>query len=480
MKDLVLARDSSRHLIEKFPNAAAGVRRDAWLVAAHSTFGLAEYADAEQAYGHVLEATPEADAGRAGLVENLAASIYKQGEQANQAGDYRTAANHFVRVKQVAPTSKICAAAEYDAGAALLHLKDWTAAAQVLDEFRRSFPEHELQKEATKQIAYAYQQAGQLAQSAGEYERVAKESPNPQLRAEALLQSGDLYGQANNADRALAAYSKYVEEFPKPIETAVETRSKIAEICKSRGDQAQYTHQLEEIVRTDAAAGSERTDRTRNVAARAALELSKPIYEQFASLKLVQPFERSLQEKQRSMDAATKAFGRLVDYQVGEVTAAATFYMAELYANFSQALRESERPADLGADALKDYDQQLAAAARPLEDKAIGVHEKNLELMRRGLNNAWTQKSLDRLAALKPDTYARTEISSGFLGSLERYVYQPPPRAVEAAVGSPTVPPTAQNATAPEGAAAPAAASAPADVAIGQPLTAGADNANSH
>ncbi len=140
MKDLVLARDSGRHLIEKFPNAAAGVRRDAWLVVAHSTFGLAQYADAEQAYGHVLEATPEGDASRAALVENLAASIYKQGEQANQAGDYRTAANHFVRVKQVAPTSKICAAAEYDAGAALLRLKDWTAAAQVLDEFRRELP----------------------------------------------------------------------------------------------------------------------------------------------------------------------------------------------------------------------------------------------------------------------------------------------------------------------------------------------------
>ena len=327
---------------------------------AHSTFGLGEYADAEQAYGHVLEATPQADASHAQLVENLAASIYKQGEQANQAADYRTAANHFMRVKQVAPSSKICAAAEYDAGAALLHLKDWTAAAQVLDEFRRSFPEHELQKEATKQIAYAYEQAGQLAQSAGEYERVAKESPNPQLRAEAQLQAGDLYAQANNTDRALEAYSRYVEEFPKPIETAVETRSKIAEIYKSKGDQAQYSKQLEEIVRTDGAAGSERTDRTRNVAARAALELSKPIYEQFASLKLVQPFERSLQEKQRSMDTATKAFAKLVDYQVGEVTAAATFYMAEIYANFRQSLRESERPADLGADAVKDYEQQLA------------------------------------------------------------------------------------------------------------------------
>jgi tetratricopeptide (TPR) repeat protein len=480
MKNLALARDSGRHLIEKFPNAAAGARRDAWLVVGHSTFGLAQYADAEQAYGQVLEATPAGDAARAGLVENLAASIYKQGEQANQAGDYRTAAGHFVRVKQVAPTSKICASAEYDAGAALLHLKDWTAAAQVLDEFRRSFPEHELVKEATKQIAYADQQAGQLAQSAGEYERVAKESSNPQLRAEALLQAGDLYGQANNADRALAAYSKYVEDFPKPVEAAVQTRSKIAEICKAKGDQAQYTQQLEEIVRADGAAGSERTDRTRNVAARAALELSKPIYEQFASLRLVQPFDRSLQEKQRSMGAATKAFDALVGYQVGEVTAAATFYMAEIYANFSQSLRESERPADLAADALKDYEQQLAAAAQPVQDKAIAVHEKNLELMRRGLNNVWTQKSLDRLAALKPDTYARAEISSGFLGSLERYVYQPPPRAPESPVSAPSAPATAQSATAPEGATAPAAASGPGDGAMGQALTAGAGNANPH
>jgi tetratricopeptide (TPR) repeat protein len=469
IKDLVLARDSARHLIENFPKADPGVRRDAWLVAGHSTFGLEQYADAEQAYGHVLAATPEGDAAHAGLVENLAASIYKQGEQANQAGDYRTAANHFVRVKQVASTSKICAAAEYDAGAALLRLQDWAAAAQVLEEFRSSFPEHELQKEATKQIAYAYQQAGQLTQSAGEFERVAKESPNPQLRAEALLQAGDLYAQAHNSDRALPAYAKYVEEFPKPIETAVETRSKIAEIFKSKGDQAQYTHQLAEIVRVDGAAGSERTDRSRNLAARSALELSKPLYEQFASLKLVQPFDRSLKEKQRSMDTATKAFGALVDYQVGDVTAAATFYMAEIYANFSQAMRESERPADLAPDALKDYEQQLADAAHPLEEKAIAVHAKNLELMRRGFNDTWTQKSLDRLASLKPDTFARTEISSGFLGSLERYVYQPPPHAPQTALGSPAT-----------SAVPPPTASASAGGALGQVSTAGAVNANAH
>ncbi|GAC1455753.1 MAG: tetratricopeptide repeat protein [Steroidobacteraceae bacterium] len=480
MKDLVLARDSGRHLIEKFPGAAPGVRRNAWLVVAHSTFGLADYAGAEQAYGQVLDATAPGEAARAALVENLAASIYKQGEQANQAGDYRSAANHFVRIKQVAPTSKICAAAEYDAGAAFLHLKDWAAAAQILEEFRRSFPEHELQKEATKQIAFAYQQAGQLSQSAGEYERVAKESANPQLRAEALLQAGDLYGQAGNSERALQAYSQYVAEFPKPVEAAVETRSRIADIYKAGADQVRYHQQLEEIVRVDSAAGSERTDRTRNVAARAALVLAQPSYEQFAALKLVQPFDQSLQEKQRRMDAATRTFSGLVDYQVGEITAAATFYMAEIYANFGQSLRDSQRPGDLGADALKDYEQQLAAAAHPLDDKAIAVHEKNLELVRRGLNNTWTQKSLDRLAALQPDRYARAEISSGFVGSLDRYVYQPPPRAPAAPAVAPASPvaavPATQQGAALPGAGAPASAPGQADSTITQAITAGAGN----
>ena len=99
--------------------------------------------------------------------------------------------------------------------------------------------------------------------------------------------------------------------------------------------------------------------------------------------------------------------------------------------------------------------------------------------MRRGLDNAWTQKSLDRLAALEPDRYARAEISSGFLGSLEHYVYQPPPRAVEASRGNPPAPAATQSATAAEGAAALPTASGP-DSAIGPALAAGAGNANSH
>ena len=427
MKDFAPALSAGRKLIERYPGAAAPVRRSAWMVVAHSSLELADYPNAENAYVRVLELTPAQDESHAGLVENLAAAIYKQGEQANEQGNYRAAADHFLRIKQAAPTAKIRAAAEYDAGAALIRLEDWTMAATVLDAFRQTHPEHELQREATKQIAHVYRKAGQLSRSAQEYERVAVESENPELRAEALLLAGQLYQEASDADRALAAYLRYVDQFPKPIEAAVETHANIAAIYQSKHDLTSYHAQLQKIVRIDANAGADRTARTRFLAGQSGLVLAQRLYESFAELKLTQPFEQSLEEKQRRMTAATSAFGQLIDYQIGEITAAATFYLGEIYTGFSRAMRESERPAGLAGAKLRDYEDALDEEAFPFEEKAIEVHEKNLELMTGGkLYNAWIEKSLGRLAQLMPGRYAKAEISSGYLASIDRYAYRSP------------------------------------------------------
>ncbi len=427
MKDYLPAIDAAQTLIQRYPAAEAPLRRSAWLVVAHSSFELGDFPQAENGYARVLDLTPASDEKRQALVENLAASIYKQGEQANAVQDYRAAANHFLRVKQLAPGAEtICASAEYDASAALVRLQDWTAAAEVLESFRRSYPQHKLQGDATQQLAFVYRQSGQVSRAAGEYERIAAESDRPQVRGEALLTAGDLYEQGKNTDRALAAYGRYVEEFPKPVELAVETRSKMAEIHKANQDFGSYRKQLEQIVAMDAAAGTERTARTRYLGAHSALVLAEQQYEQFAAAKLTQPFQRSLEEKQKRMDAAMKSFGALVDYQVGDVTAAATFYMGEVYYGFNRALMDSERPVNLKAADLQDYDLQLEETAYPFEEKAIAVHEKNLELIRAGIYNPWIEKSLAKLAVLMPARYAKSEVSSGFLGSMDRYAYRSP------------------------------------------------------
>ncbi|HXJ14651.1 MAG TPA: tetratricopeptide repeat protein, partial [Candidatus Limnocylindrales bacterium] len=180
--------------------------------------------------------------------------------------------------------------------------------------------------------------------------------------------------------------------------------------------------QLKEIVSADAAAGSERSGRTRTLAARSALVLAEQLYENFAVVKLRQPFETSLQDKKQRMDATIAAMGQLANYGIDEVTAAATYYMAETYSNLSRSLLESERPDDLKPEDLEEFKNKLDEAAFPFEEKAINVHEKNMELLRAGTFNSWTEKSLSRLTELMPGRYAKHETSSGFLAAIDNHV----------------------------------------------------------
>ena len=426
MQDFGRAIAAATQLIERHADADASLRRAAWTVVAHSSFDVALYGNAELAYSQVLGLTPEDDESRQALFDNLAASIYKQGELANVAENHRAAADHFLRIKTAAPTSGIRASAEYDGAAALMKIEDWTAAAEVLRDFRQAHTDHELQPEVTKQLAFVYRQDGKFAQSAQEYEQVAADSDDPKLRGEAMLLAGELFEQAHEDDRALAVYERYIEAFPSPIEPAVETRFKVAQMHKQADGLENYHEQLRQIVAIDASAGSERTGRTRLLAARSSLVLSQGLYERFAELGLSQPFEESLAEKQNRMDTALKAFEALVDYEVAEVTAAATFYMAEIYGLFGQALLESERPTGMNDDELLEYELVLEAEAFPFEERTISVHEKNLELMVVGTFNGWIQQSLDRLAVLMPGRYAKHEISSGFIGPVEVFAYRSP------------------------------------------------------
>jgi len=426
IKDYRPALDAAQRVIDKYPGAELPIRRSAWIVIAHGSFELAEYPQAEHAYSQVLTLTPEADPSRAGLVDNLAASIYKQGEIARNAKDYRAAADHFLRIRTAAPTSSIRATAEYDAGAALVALQDWTSAAEVLEAFRSTYPKDKMHGEATKLIARAYRESGQLSRAAAEYDRLASESEDPALRGEALLAAGDLYQQSNASDNAVDAYRRYLNEFPSPVETALETRFKISEIYKATHDESLYQKELAEIVRIDRAAGSKRTSRTRTLAARSALVLAEQLYRDFAAVKLRQPFETSLKEKQQRMDATIDAMNQLVEYEIADVTAAATYYMAETYFDFSRSLKESERPTDLQAADLEKYEADLDETAFPFEEKAIKVHEKNMELLHAGVLDEWTEKSLSRLGELMPGRYAKKEESSGFLSGIDSYVYRAP------------------------------------------------------
>jgi TolA-binding protein len=424
LKDYERAIVAARKLIDQFQGAEQDVRRAAWLVVAHSSLELQKFADAEKAYITVLRLTADNDKTREAVIDNLAASIYKQGEEASKREDHKTAADHFLRIAKVAPTSKIRPTAEYDGATALLQLKEWSRAVEVLQAFRTRYPANELQPEVTKKIAFAHKESGNAALAAAEYERVETETKDDELRRGALALAAELYEQAGQRAGALRVYRRYVEYFPKPLELAIETRHKIAQLYKSANDTKAYFNELKQIVDSDARAGSERTDRTRYLAALSALALTEPLYEQVVEIKLVEPFKKNLARKKVAMKRATDAFGKLPDYQVGEVTAASAFYIAEIYYYFGRALAESERPKNLNALEREQYELALEEQVYPFEEKAISLHEKNLELLGRGVYNAWIDKSIVRLAKLVPARYAKFEESTGFIDRVGPFPYQ--------------------------------------------------------
>jgi tetratricopeptide (TPR) repeat protein len=297
----------------------------------------------------------------------------------------------------------------------------------VLDGFRAAFPDHELNAEATKQLAFVYREGGETTLAAGEYERVAAEATDPELKREALLSAGELHEQASNVDGALAVYERYVAEFSQPVDVAVETRSKVAEIYRGRGDMTRYHEHLAALVAADAAAGADRTDRTRYLAAQAGLVLAEPGYAAFNAVRLVEPLEQNLARKRELMDASLQEFENLISYEVGEVTTAATFHMAEIYASFSRSLLDSERPKDLPAAELAAYEEAIEEEAFPFEERAIEVHEANVDIMiAANVYNRWVQQSFARLAALVPGRYAKEEQSLGLLGAIETFTYRHP------------------------------------------------------
>ncbi len=472
LRDYEPAASAARKLLDGFPAADPEVVRAAWLVIGHATYELHRYNEAETAYAKVLELLPAGDKSRDARLDNLAAAIYKQGEQANAAGDHRAAAEHFMRVGRMAPSSKIRVNAEYDAAAALIQLKDWKTAAGVLAGFRVLFPGSELQPEVTKKIAYVYREDGQLALAADEYERIERESKDEDLRREALLTAAELHEKVGNQERAMSVYRRYVDYFPHPAEPNLETRDKIAVLLKKKNDRDAYVTELKKIVAIDAGAGSERTPRTRFIAGKAALVLAEQSYDQFVAVKLVEPFKANLSWKKELMKVATKQFDNLLDYEVGEVTAAATFYLAEIYADFSKDLKESERPAGLSALEREEYDLAIEEQAYPFEEKAIATHKSNLELISRGVYNEWVDRSLQKLARFVPARYDKPEEESPIITTLDAYMFaveraeQPIPQASSQTgetTGETKQDANATDASQPAAAAAPASAVKPAE-----------------
>lgn len=414
LKHYAKASAVAQRLILKQNVKNSSLKKTTWLVYAHSQFELSNYAQAEKAYQTVLGYLPKKGKQTNAINDRLAASVYKQAEQERSKGGLLAAAGHFLRVKQVVPTSHLVVNAEYDAAAVLIQMKDWNRAGQVLERFRKHYPKHKLQSGVTEKLALIYTQSGQGLKAAGEMENLALRSNDKKYRQEMIWQAANLYQEGGKSSKAIALYQRYIKEFPKQLPESMEARLHLAEHYKKQRNAKTWGYWLNEIIKTDYAAGKLRTARTRSLAAEATLILAKPRITAYKKARLRIPLKKSLKRKKALMKKAIKSYERAIAYQVSDITTAATYEIAEIYNDFARALMKSQRPKGLSADELEQYILLLEEQAFPFEEKAIDIHAANLKYTADGIYDEWIKKSHEQLIKLQPARYAKSERSDAY------------------------------------------------------------------
>ena len=418
LKEVDQAGAVAQRVVELKPPAADAQRRVAWTVIAYASFDKNAFAGAEKAFAEALKLTPEKDPGRADLVERQAAAIYKQAEIARAGGKHQEAAASFARVGTVAPGSAVRANAQYDSAAALISIKDWDGAIKTLEDFRQRFPNHALQPEVSKKLAVAYLEKGQSANAAAEFERLAIANKDPKVARDSLWQAAELYEKANAKPQAAKAYERYLALNPPTLESSVEVRYRLAQIAKDTGNPTREAALMREIFAADQAGGAARTDRTRYLAATAALAMAEPVAESYRQVALVEPLQRQLKLKKEKMEQTLKAYSVAAEYGVADVTTAATFRIASVYRDFGKALMASQRPKALSKVELDQYNVMLEEQAFPFEEKATELHEVNAHRAASGVYDKWVKSSFDALRELRPVRYGKTEISEGVVDAI--------------------------------------------------------------
>lgn len=419
LRDFDRTIEVTNQVLAHRPAVNAQRQRVATTLLAHSLFDRNRFEESEAAYLNVQALLPAGDPERPAIVERIAASIYKQAEAKQTAGDMEGAVGAFLRVVSLAPTAKVRANAEFDAATLLINMSQWSRAIPILEQFRQSHPAHTLAHDVTRKLAVAYQETGRGAQAAEEFERISQSAQEtPDVRRSALWQAAELFQKAGNTSRAAGAYAAYVSQYPTPLDAAMDARQQLADMALAARDYNTRTQWLQDIIRADAQAGGARTDRSRYLAARATLVTAEPEVVAFNSIKLVAPLNRSLRTKRTAMDTVLATYGRALDYQVAEVTTAATFGMAELYRQLGADIMRSERPKNLDEEALEQYDVLLEEQAFPFEEKAIELHQANTRRASEGVYDDWVRKSYEVLAKLMPARYAKGEIGEDYVPTI--------------------------------------------------------------
>ena len=407
------AVDLAADIVANVADATPDVRRAALLIQGHGQFELGSFAAAETAYQTLLTLLEEPE--RVPVRERMLAAVFKQGEQAEAEGAADSAVHHYLRISTLDAESELAVRGHFDAIAVVEAAGDAARAAELLEDLRERYPEHELSRDAGLRLASLYEATESWSLAARELAGLSTSETDPEVRRQSRYRAAELYLQVEDLPAATQQFTAYVATFKEPADIRFEAMQHLDQLAERQNDAQQQRRWKEEKIDLHRKLGKSATERMTYIAAHDSYGFAVEELEQFDAIRLTHPLKQSLKRKQKALSQTVRAFEAVADYKVQELATAATFHIADMYTRLGRSILQSDRPQGLSELEMEQYDILLEEQAYPFEEQAISLHEINMRRSWEGVYDDWVRKSFEALSRLMPSRFDKQEVEIAYV-----------------------------------------------------------------
>ncbi len=281
----------------------------------------------------------------------------------------------------------------FDQAAAALDGESWDQALALYDRLLAEFPSSALVVPALFNAGLAHEGKGDWAGAVARYEQVRRASRRPRDRIDAGLRMAAVLAEQGAWDRSVAALDGVLAD---KAASADDRREALARKGYALVEEKSYP--AAEAALTSAVALGKGAD---SFAAMAHFYLAEVPRRQAAAVALRLPdaqLRADLEAKARLVLLAQERYEATVE--LGDVywATAAAHAMATMQEDMWRALVAAPVPAQLKPDEAAIYVAEVRKLARPYLDRALAIHQKNVELAGRyRTESPWSEASRQRI-----------------------------------------------------------------------------------
>ncbi len=329
----------------------------------------------------------------------LAGLRYKIAEEYLKAGKEKDGISKLEQAYNTDPGSRTGEAALIKLGSIYIRNRDMSNLENLVNLIIRNYPGSEGSVSLLVEGGKKLEKEDPLT-AARLYESASAVSPHTKDAIKLLRAAGMLY-EDNSADaKAELLFKKYLQENMETGDSEAEIRYRLGIIQINMGKKNEGRETLSALLE-----GKEADER---FSAMARLLIIKEKQLAYYELKLTQPFEETLKQKTQQLESLLNDYSQIAEYKIPELLPETFFQMGMAIENFRDSIINSERPGDMSKEEVEEYTLLLEEKAYPYDEQAVKTYEKSLTVSRKQqIYNEWVEKSIGRLAGLRPALYKR-------------------------------------------------------------------------